>query len=271
MIPHIRNLGYLTDCILRSYTGTVEQKNGYIVIRSPENPTFHWGNFLLFPEAPTSEDSENWIQLFEREIGKDIGHLTFGWDSDTEGDYKKFIALGFEVERDVCLTLEKLHSPPPCSLDYEIRRIESDAEWDELTESQVISSGKDSPNTAFRDFKIRQFADYRIAQELGYGDWWGAFHQGRLVADMGLYYDPSKTIARFQSVETHPEYRRRGLCSNLLHQLIVGAQNRYQIEQFVICTEADGDGQKVYERMGFKLHCKMNGISLPRNLSQAKE
>lgn len=40
----------------------IEQRPGYQVIRTPANPTFHWGNFLLL-------DAETQVQLQRRQPG----------------------------------------------------------------------------------------------------------------------------------------------------------------------------------------------------------
>ena len=48
----IRNLGYRTDCVILHYNGQIEEKEDYYVIRTPSNPTYYWGNFLLYKFAP---------------------------------------------------------------------------------------------------------------------------------------------------------------------------------------------------------------------------
>jgi hypothetical protein len=44
----MQNLGYITDSIFHQLTGIVEEKNEYFVVRNPNNPTYYWGNLLLF-------------------------------------------------------------------------------------------------------------------------------------------------------------------------------------------------------------------------------
>ena len=47
------SLGYRTDLMLLGLQGSViERQAGYQVIRTPANPTFHWGNFLLLGRGP---------------------------------------------------------------------------------------------------------------------------------------------------------------------------------------------------------------------------
>ena len=48
----IRSLGYRTDLMVRAREGSlVEDRGDYLVIRSPGNPAFWWGNFLLLELA----------------------------------------------------------------------------------------------------------------------------------------------------------------------------------------------------------------------------
>ncbi len=44
----IRSLAYQTDLFFPRFDGEVVDRGDYTVIRTPSNPTFHWGNFLLF-------------------------------------------------------------------------------------------------------------------------------------------------------------------------------------------------------------------------------
>ena len=48
--------------------GSLERREGYLVVRSPQNPLHHWGNFLLFDEPPAAGDGERWEALFEAEF-----------------------------------------------------------------------------------------------------------------------------------------------------------------------------------------------------------
>lgn len=54
--------------------------------------------------------------------------------------------------------------------------------------------------------------------ELGHGGWFGAFVDGRLVCQMGLFAG-GPGLARYQSVETDPDHRRRGLAGTLVAEV----------------------------------------------------
>ncbi len=102
----IRSLAYQTDLFFPRFDGEVADRGDYTVIRTPSNPTFHWGNFLLFDQPPVPGDLHRWRWLFAEEIGTApaIKHLAFGWDSvhGETGDIQPLL--------DACrsLTLEQL-------------------------------------------------------------------------------------------------------------------------------------------------------------------
>jgi hypothetical protein len=44
----IRSLGYRTDLFFPRFDGIIIDRGSYLVIRTPGNPHFYWGQFLLF-------------------------------------------------------------------------------------------------------------------------------------------------------------------------------------------------------------------------------
>jgi hypothetical protein len=44
----VTSLGFQTDLALRVLEGAeITDRGDYLVVRTPDNPTFYWGNFLL--------------------------------------------------------------------------------------------------------------------------------------------------------------------------------------------------------------------------------
>ncbi len=110
---------------------------------------------------------------------------------------------------------------------------------------------------AYRRFRAARAAGYRAMAEAGFGRWYGAFQQGALVADLGIYLHDG--VARYQAVETHPEFRGRGIASALLADAA-----RYAVEErgaglLVILADADGRAQALYHRLGFALRERLIG------------
>ena len=56
---HIRSLGWRTDLIFPRFDGVVTDRGDYLVVRTPSNPGFYWGNFLLL-DAPAGPLADSW-------------------------------------------------------------------------------------------------------------------------------------------------------------------------------------------------------------------
>ena len=63
--------------------GQVEDRGEYVVARSPDNPTFWWGNFLALPRPPQPEKVSGWLDTFAAELPT-AAHRTFALDSVSE-------------------------------------------------------------------------------------------------------------------------------------------------------------------------------------------
>ena len=53
----IQSLGYRTDLFFSRLSGEVTDNGEYLCIRTPSNPTYWWGNYLLFKRAPRLGDA----------------------------------------------------------------------------------------------------------------------------------------------------------------------------------------------------------------------
>src|SRR5215467_14537938 len=91
----------------------IEQHVGYQVIRTPTNPWFHWGNFLLLDSPPTAGTVGSWLGTFAREF-PGAGHLAIGVDGTggEAGDLAELAAAGLEVSRSTVLTACSTTAPP---------------------------------------------------------------------------------------------------------------------------------------------------------------
>lgn len=90
------------------------------------------------------------------------------------------------------------------------------------------------------------------------GDWFGAFVGEKLVADLGLFRDGS--IARFQSVETHPDFRRRGIAGTLIYEAGHLALAERDLDMLVIVAEEGSSPPRLYENLGFRPVEKQLGL-----------
>ena len=127
----IVSLGYRTDLTLLGLQGSViEQRPGYQVIRTPANPTFHWGNFLLLDRPPAAGMVSSWTSAFAREFPA-AEHLAIGVDG-TSGDAgdEAELAAGLEADRSAVLTAAATTPAPHPNGVAQFRILESGPDWE---------------------------------------------------------------------------------------------------------------------------------------------
>ncbi|MGA8247104.1 MAG: GNAT family N-acetyltransferase [Nocardioides sp.] len=245
----IRSLAFRTDLAMLQRSGSeVSDRGSHLVVRTPDNPTFWWGNFLLLSEAPASTaEAEDWLATFEREFPL-ARHRSFGVDGTdgTVADLASFTALGMDAEGSTVMTAKEVHPPPRPNTEATLRRLVSDDDWAQQVEVSRAGEelGYDLPFVTARARAERRLVD------AGYGAWWGAFEGDRLLASMGLV-TASEGLARFQSVKTHPEARGRGLAGTLVHRV-----SRYGFEELgahtlVMVADPDYLAIRIYRSVGF--------------------
>jgi RimJ/RimL family protein N-acetyltransferase len=251
---NLQSLAYRTDLIFPRYEGSLTDQGDYLVVATPSNPGFFWGNFLIFQRSPKEGDLPVWKDLFRREFGAipGVNHMTFGWDG-TDGQtgcIKPFLADGFVLERSVVMSASQVSAPQKYHSGVTVRPLESDADWLAATKNQILSRPTDFELGSFTVFKQEQMNRYRRMAEDGYGHWFGAFLDDQLVADLGIYRDGR--LGRFQLVETHPNFRRLGICGALVHQASEYGLQKMGLEKLVMVADPDDHPSRIYASVGFQ-------------------
>ena len=260
-----RSLGWRTDLIFARFDGEVIARAGHLVVRTPHNPTFWWGNFLLFDRAPREGDAAAWCAHFRAEITArqpDSRHVTFGVDTDAAFTLPDdFARAGFTLFASTVLTMRREQLRAPRALaggDFQIRALRLPAEADAAVELQVVAdAGVVETPADYRLFRQRQMRRYEAMERAGMGHWFAvqACHaEGgeQLVADCGLFHEPGQKLGRFQHVVTHPLWRRRGLCSALIHAVCQHGFDRMGLDTLVIVADPDDVAIRLYEALGFE-------------------
>lgn len=252
----VRSLGYRTSLIFAAFDGEVIDRGSYLVIRTPGNPGFYWGNYLLFERPPAEGDLERWRALFATEIGVPpvVKHEVFGWDSasDEPAQIDPFLRQGFQLEHSDVMAARHPHAPPRPATGLQIRALaDDDAEWDRCVETQVINRAPEFAEADHRLFMQRQMVRYRAMARAGLGAWYGAFIAGRLVADLGIF--AAEGVGRYQYVQTHPDFQRRGIAATLVHEAGRLAAKQFDIQTLVIVATANSAAGRVYQSVGYRL------------------
>lgn len=244
----VRSLGYRTDLALLRLGGSeVEDRGTHLVVRTPANPTFHWGNYLLLPRPPEPGHAAHWVETFEREFPEAL-HRAFGVDG-AEGsvtDLAPFAGLGYETDASSVMTAREVHPPARPNPEAEVRPLVSDGDWSQHVALAVF--GEDEHYTL--EFATRRAEAHRRNVDNGHGRWFGAFLDGRLVSSLGIFTAPGG-LARFQEVKTHPEARGRGLAGTLVHAAGRHALDEMGAETLVMVADPEYVAIRVYRSVGF--------------------
>ncbi|MGH3165131.1 MAG: hypothetical protein ACRDN0_04445, partial [Trebonia sp.] len=211
----IQSLGYRTDLTNRILEGSVvEDRGDHLVIRSPDNPTFWWGNFLLIPELKPGQ-AAGWLERFAAEF-PDAGHVVIGVDETDSAaiDPAELIAAGLELSSNTVLTAGGLKPPPRPNTEAVFRTLDGDDDWRQAARLRAaVSEGMAGSDPEFLRARLQ---GERAMIEKGGGSWFGAFLDGELASQLGIVPDASTGLARYQNVETRPSARRRGLAGTLV-------------------------------------------------------
>lgn len=247
----VRSLGFRTDLMLRRLAGaTVSDRGDHIVVRTPQNPTFYWGNFVLLAAPPAAGEAERWLETFASEFPA-AGHVALGVDG-TDGDLgtgaETLRAVGLRAEVAVVLTAPALDPPFRVDPAAVLRPLESDDDWGQAVELRMALDSDEGDQ--HRRFVERRLAELRSLTDAGHGVYVGAFVDGVARATLGLCTDGGG-LGRFQNVETHPDFRRRGLAAGLLSLAAALGQDRLGVTTLVIVADPDYVAVDLYRRLGF--------------------
>lgn len=251
--------GLATDLAVLELEGsTIIDHGDHVVVRTGSNPTYYWGNFIILPTAPATDEIPSWIKRFEREFPY-AAHRAFAV-TDVTADYSAWTERGYSVELDTALAADRLVAPAPPAVDAEIRAFSTQDDWEQSATLSAVED--DSGDRAGRlTFERRRSAVERRQAESGQGRWFGAFVGGRLVARAGIVL--LGPLARYRFVVTHPDFRRHGLAGAIVHAAGEWARAQPGIEQVVIVADTDGPAINLYRSLGFREAGSTIGIEKP--------
>ncbi len=270
-------LGFRSELIFHRFDGEVIDRRdtcGVQVIRTPSNPTFFWGNFLLFERAPVAGDVSRWPQLFAQLIEApqpQSTHRAFGWLQDAPGEFDAFLAAGYTRSDTTVLQATRIDAAPPPRVAAQLRPFATEADWGMQLAADVASRDPIHTETAYREFCARRNERWRAMIAAGRGQWFGAFvpdgGTAQLAASLGVFAEAQavegERIARFQWVSTQPRYQRQGLCRALLAHAAQYARESLRADRLVIVAAADEMPERLYRAVGFVPVGHQRGLQRP--------
>ncbi|MDG2200830.1 MAG: GNAT family N-acetyltransferase [Phycisphaerales bacterium] len=244
-----------TDLHLIRLHGHVEEIDGITVARIPDNPGYRWGNSLHLPAPPCEQDLDTLIAM-SREVFSDqpeTRHVMLRWDGAaiTDGLAAHAATLGMSVDSGQVMhadMMEAVHGP-----DLEIRPMTMQAHREEIVALNIACDPEEIDGVDdYIEFKEGLRRAWLAWEHSGDATWWGAFIDGRLVGQAGMVRCPGGR-GRFQSVETHPDFRRRSVCTTLVSTMGNHALAQPWCDTLLLGVDPLGLAIHIYDRLGFRL------------------
>ena len=246
----VASLGLRTDLALLERSGsTIEDCGDHLVVRTPRNPTFWWGNFLVLDAVPSPERIDAWLDRFVAALpGARHRAIAFDCPDGTVDELAGFSERGFTADASSVMTARSVQPPPHPNTEATYRPFSSDDDWAQSVALALACHDGYEENQL--EFVTRRAASNRDLVTDGYGAWFGAFVDGRLVTQMGLVR-AGADLARFQSVETDPasvdagSQERSSTTSARYGFAELGA------ETLVMVADPNDDAIRIYRTVGF--------------------
>ena len=248
----IRSLGLRTDVALLELGGSVvEHHVDHVVVRTPENPTYWWGNFLLVGSVPEPDETSRWLERFA-EAHPAATHTAIAFDTTTgrTEQLRGFADAGLTVETATVMTAGAVDEPARPQRAAAYRALDGHEDWVQWVDLRVACRDERQSEAGTREYSVRQSEAYRRLVSADHGRWFGAFENGRLLSSMGLFR-ASDGLARFQSVETHPDARRRGLAGTLVHHVSGFGLTALGAHTLVMVADPTYAAIRLYRSLGF--------------------
>jgi ribosomal protein S18 acetylase RimI-like enzyme len=244
-----------TEFIFWREYSVIEDIGDALIITTPENPFWHWGNLIVLKEWPRREQTKRWRDMHFTRIAplQPIPNRLLVWEGiPKDKDFlEAYSADGLIFSTFDVLQLDELYKHPTHRSDILIRAIpDSDEEWHSVIAMNVESFSTLYDDSEYRNFAEQRFAHYRKMVRKGIGHWYGAYINDELAGSLGIFRGDG--LCRFQEVAVRPRFRRQGIAATLVYETARTAQQEYSGYPQIIAADADGDAIRIYRALGFK-------------------
>jgi hypothetical protein len=171
--------GWATDlAVLRETGSTIEDRGDHLVVRTPQNPTFHWGNWLLVIDPATVDDASRWIETFAATFPS-ANWLAIGLARMPDA-VTAWTDHGIELGMDDVLSTRELPRQTPLAPGYTVRRLTGDADWEQLVARELAENARTAeyPQATHEDFVRARARAHRQLSERDVAAFFGAFGSG---------------------------------------------------------------------------------------------
>ena len=236
-----------------SYAGEERfEAEGAVFVRDRSIPDKYYANHVEQVTASTPEEIARLSERIEVEF-EGFRHRCYYVDRDTPTEFEAWLLMkGYQRSDSLVMVLtgELRGTPMP----HEIRLVETDADWLALYDLVVLAdrefdpnarqSGNEHPSGA-RDQHISMLQS--ISPPVRY---WLAYVEGAPRAFFSSWTS-TDGIAVLDDLYTHPDYRRRGLATALVHHCVADVRER-DAGPVALETDPADTPKHMYAAMGFR-------------------
>jgi ribosomal protein S18 acetylase RimI-like enzyme len=249
----MNNLGFLTDFKLLGANSEVKEYADFFLVKTPLSPTFIEGNCMVLKSPKLLENKANLESRFKTHFETVINqhHVSFKLMSkpsdellqaylQDEYEYDKLAVMTYVGAKNIASVLD-----PKIGT---IRTFNSNSDWEKWAKNEIEERPMIYTEASFKEYLFARVDVYKELAAKGFGDFYGVFRNGELLASAGLYIFDG--IGRFQQVRTMEKARRQGICKALIQ--FIYTENASQMQEAVIVADEEYHALKLYEGLGFK-------------------
>jgi putative acetyltransferase len=253
-----------TDLAMAAADGAVTRDGDVVWVRRPDNPGYYWGNYGLLPGPPEAGQIQGLVAAVRAHFADapEVVHVHLRWDGPALSAAAAAQAKALGMSSDGCLEMvaEALYLPEPSEV--VVRPLDMAEEWDQIVTLNIACDPSEPTGSeVYRLFKSRIRASWQALNRAGMATWWGAFAQGELVGQCGMIRC-ADGLGRFQWVETHPDHRRKGVCSTVVAAAGGHALGRGGCSAVLLSADPVGPALALYQRLGFAPGATLRGLML---------
>lgn len=238
--------GWATDLAVLELSGSrIDEHADHLVVRTPDNPGYHWGHVVVVTDPAAVGDAGRWLAVF-RAAFPVADWLAFGLVRPPADD-AAWREHDLSVEVDEVLTTSTVPASAPRPAGCTVRPL-AGADWAASVDRALAGDAGSGDRRSHEAFVRRRSATRQALSQSDAAAFFGAFVDGGLVSELGIVR--CGTTARYQSVSTDEGHRGRGHASHLLGVAGQWAAER-GCDRWVIVTEATNPAGRVYRRAGF--------------------
>lgn len=245
----VASLVLRTDLAVAALDGAVVAHPDHVAVAMPDQPDFYWGNFLVIAPPRTAAEATAWLARAAAARCAGAAHVAIAIDAVAGALAPEvaaaFAAAGATIEEMIAMVTDRplaAAAPPGVAL----RPFDRASDWDALC---ALSLTIDPDTPALRRFLERRVAARARAAATGAVRWWGAFADDALVASAGVV--PLPGYARYQDVQTHAAWRRRGVASAVLAAIAAEARAGGRARLVLVVGADNAPARAAYRRLGF--------------------